>query len=219
MTKREMQPADQPVMPRWLWQGKLTPAFWTVSSVISMTVNVILIVALLVVGKQLFTLKQAVVPLVDGLNQNFVLMDKAVIATQVEVHDHIPVVFDLPVKADTDVVLSHDVLIRDARVNLSTGGLVIQNAPADIVLPKGTVLPIRLSIVVPVNTKVPVDLNVPVRIPLQETELHRPFVGLQQVVAPYKALLDGVPNSWGGLCARYPSLWCDFTWGMMDAVP
>ena len=219
MTKRELQVSERPAMPRWLWQGKLTPAFWTVSSVISMTVNVILIVVLLVVGKQLFALKQAVAPLVDGLNQNFVLMDKAVIATQVEVHDHIPVVFDLPVKANTDVVLSKDVLIRGARVNLTTGGLLIQNAPADIVLPKGTALPIRLSIVVPVNTKVPVDLNVPVRIPLRETELHRPFVGLQQVIAPYKALLDGVPDSWRGLCARYPSVWCDFTWGMMDAVP
>ncbi len=219
MTKRELQASERPAMPRWLWQGKLTPAFWTVSSVISMTVNVILIAALLVVGKQLFALKQAVAPLLDGLNQNFVLMDQAVIATRVEVHDHIPVVFDLPVKANTDVVLSHEVLIRNARVNLSTGGLVIQNAPADIVLPKGTVLPIRLSIVVPVNTKVPVDLNVPVRIPLRETELHRPFVGLQQVVAPYKALLDGVPNSWAELCGRYQSLWCDFTWGMMDAVP
>jgi hypothetical protein len=213
------QSHERPVMPRWLWQGKLTPAFWTVSSVVSMTVNVILIVVLLVVGKQLFTLKQAVVPLVEGLNQNFVLMDKAVIATQVEVHDHIPVVFDLPVKADTDVVLSQEVLIRNAHVNLSTGGLVIRNAPADIVLPEGTVLPIRLSIVVPVNTKVPVDLNVPVKIPLRETELHRPFVGLQQVVAPYKALLDSVPDSWEGACERYPSLWCDFTWGMMDAVP
>ncbi len=219
MKNPEAQNGGRAAMPRWLWQGKLTPAFWTVSSVISMTVNIILIVALLLVGKQLFALKQAVVPLVDGLNKNFVLMDQAVIATQVEVHDHIPVVFDLPVKANTDVVLSRDVLIRNARVNLSTGGLVIQNAPADIVLPQGTRLPVRLSIVVPVNTKVPVDLNVPVRIPLRETELHRPFVGLQQVIAPYQGLLNDVPNSWEGLCARYPSLWCDFTWGMMDAVP
>ena len=219
MMKDEMQSPNRPPLPRWLWQGKVTPAFWTVSSVISMTVNVVLIAALLVVGKQLFTLKRAVAPLVDGLNQNFVLMDKAVIASHVEVHDHIPVTFDLPVKTDTEVVLSHDVLVRNARVNLSTGGLMIRNAPADIVLPKGTTLPIRLNITVPVNTKVPVDLDVPVKIPLRETELHRPFVGLQQVLAPYRALLDGVPDSWSGLCQRYPALWCDFTWGLMEAVP
>ncbi len=206
-------------VPRLLWQGKVLPAFWTVSSAISMAVNVILIAVLLIVGKQLFALKSAVSPLLDGLNDNFVLMDNAVIATRVEVHDQIPVVFDLPVDTDTNVVLSQDVVIRNARVNLMTGGLVIQSAPADIVLPKGTVLPIHLSIVVPVNTQVPVDLDVPVNIPLKETELHRPFVGLQQVVAPYKALLDGVPSSWDALCEQNPSLWCDFAAGMMEAVP
>ncbi len=204
---------------RWLWQGKVAPAFWTVASLISLTVNVILIAVLLAVGKHAFTLKKAVSPLLDGLNENFVLMDQAVIATHVEVHDQIPVVFDLPVEADTDVVLSKDVLIRNARVNLSTGGLLIQNAPADIVLPKGTRLPIRLSIVVPVNTKVPVDLDVPVHIPLRKTELHRPFVGLQHVVAPYQQLIDGIPDSWDALCGHDPALWCSLTRDVMKALP
>ncbi len=207
------------VLPPLLWQGKIAPAFWTVSSIISLTVNVILIAVLLIVGKQLFMLKSAVSPLLDGLNENFVLMDNAKITTHVEVHDQIPVVFDLPVEANTSVVLSEDVLIRGARVNLMTGGLLIQNAPADIVLPKGTSLPIQLSIVVPVNTQVPVDLDVPVNIPLRETELHRPFVGLQQVVSPYQSLVNGLPNSWDALCNQYPTLWCDFFAGMMDAVP
>ena len=210
---------EKKTLPPLLWQGKVAPAFWTVSSIISLTVNVILIAVLLIVGKQLFMLKSAVSPLLDGLNQNFVLMDNAKIATRVEVHDQIPVVFDLPVEATTSVVLSEDVLIRDARVNLMTGGLMIQNAPADIVLPKGTALPIQLSIVVPVNTQVPVDLDVPVNIPLSETELHQPFVGLQQVVSPYQTLVDGLPDSWDALCAQEPAPWCDFLAGMMDAVP
>jgi hypothetical protein len=38
---------------------------------------------------------------------------------------------------------------------------------------------------VPVKTTVPVTLNVPVDIPLEQTQLHEPFVGLQGVVAPY----------------------------------
>jgi len=206
-------------IPRLLWQGRVLPAFWTVSSAISMAVNVILIAVLLILGKQLFALKAAAAPLLDGLNDNFVLMDEAVITTRVEVHDQIPVVFDLPVKATTDVVLSEDVLIRSARVTLTTGGLFIQDAPADIVLPKGTVLPIHLDITVPVETEVPVDLDVPVNIPLKETELHRPFVGLQQVVYPYKALLDGVPDSWNAWCEQRPTLWCDFLAGIMEAIP
>ena len=173
---------EKKTLPPLLWQGKVAPAFWTVSSIISLTVNVILIAVLLIVGKQLFMLKSAVSPLLDGLNQNFVLMDNAKIATRVEVHDQIPVVFD-------------------------------------IVLPKGTALPIQLSIVVPVNTQVPVDLDVPVNIPLSETELHQPFVGLQQVVSPYQTLVDGLPDSWDALCAQEPAPWCDFLAGMMDAVP
>ena len=206
-------------VPRLLWQGRVLPAFWTVSSVISMIINVILIAVVLLLGKQLFAVKGTISPLLDGLNENFVLMDEAVIATHVEVHDQIPVVFDLPVKTTTNVVLSEDTLIRNARVTLATGGLFIQDAPADIVLPRGTVLPIHLDITVPVETEVPVDLDVPVNIPLKETELHRPFVGLQQVVAPYKALVDDIPDSWDAWCAEHPSLWCDFVAGMMDALP
>ncbi|NPA92228.1 MAG: hypothetical protein GXO56_00935 [Chloroflexi bacterium] len=216
-TAHKTPPQDE--MPRFLWQGKFGPAFWTVSSLISMTINIVLIAILLIMAKQLFTLKQAMVPLVNGLDENFKLMDEAVITTHVEVHDEIPVVFDLPVKANTSVVLSRDVLIRNAKVDLRTGGLIIKNAPADIVLPKGTVLPIVLDITVPVNTQVPVDLDVPVNIPLRETDLHKPFVGLQQVVYPYKNLLDNSPNSWNDVCERRSSLMCDFFLGMLETVP
>ena len=204
---------------RWLWQRKIAPAFWTVASAISLTVNVILIALLLAVGKQAFMLKKAISPLLGGLNENFVLMDEAVIATHVEVHDQIPVVFDLPVETNTEVVLSNDVLIRNARVNLATGGLLIQNAPADIVLPKGTRLPIRLSIVVPVDTHVPVDLDVPVKIPLRETELHRPFVGLRHVVASYQHVVNSIPDSWDVFCGHDPRLWCSLTRDVMQAIP
>jgi len=43
---------------------------------------------------------------------------------------------------------------------------------------------------VPVTTTVPINLNVPVDIPLQQTELHKPFIGLQQVVAPFYQMLQ-----------------------------
>ncbi len=210
-------PPDE--MPRFLWQGKFGPAFWTVSSLISMTINIVLIALLLIMAKQLFALKQALVPLVDGLDRNFVLMDKAVISTHVEVHDEIPVVFDLPVKTKTSVVLSHDVVIHNTKVDLHTGGLLIKDAPADIVLPKGTVLPIVLDITVPVKTQVPVDLDVPVNIPLSETDLHEPFVGLQEVLAPYKRLLHQTPNSWDELCPPSSSVFCDFFSGMLYSMP
>ena len=182
--------------PRFLWQGKLGPAFWTIASLISLSVNLILIVALILLGKELFSIKALVSnQLIGGLYQNFIKMDQARITTTVEVNDTIPVVFDLPVQTDTVVVLTQPTRIKGANVNLSTGGLSIR-APANIVLPAGTELPVALNIVVPVNTTVPVKLTVPVDIPLQQTELHEPFVGLQDVVAPYYDLLSSPPDSW-----------------------
>ena len=55
--------------------------------------------------------------------------------------DEIPVQFDLGIVQETTVVLSEDVTINGARVDLNTGGLNIYNAPATVVLPAGTNLP------------------------------------------------------------------------------
>jgi hypothetical protein len=56
-------------------------------------------------------------------------------------------------------------------------------------LPAGTNLPVHLELTVPVKASIPVSLNVPVDIALSETELHEPFTGLQDVVAPFYWLL------------------------------
>ncbi len=200
---------------RLLWQGKFGPAFWTIASLISISVNIVLIVLLILIGRELFSIKELVSDqLLGGLYQNFVKMDQARITTSVEVNDTIPVVFDLPVQTDTVVVLTQPTRIKGATVNLSTGGLTIR-APANIVLPEGTELPVSLNIVVPVNTTVPVKLTVPVDIPLQQTELHEPFVGLQNVVAPYHNLLASPPNSWQDtpLCAPEGDWLCNWLIG------
>ena len=61
---------------------------------------------------------------------------------------------------------------------------------------QGTELPVSLDITVPVDKEVPVVLTVPVDIPLNETELHEPFVGLKEVIEPYKVMLDDLPDEW-----------------------
>jgi hypothetical protein len=81
-------------------------------------------------------------------------------------------------------------------VNLRTGGLTITNAPTSIILPAGTELPVALDFVLPVQASIPVNLTVPVDIPLNETELHEPFVGLQEVISPYNEMLSASPRSW-----------------------
>ena len=180
---------------------KFGPAFWTIASVISMTVNVVILIVLLVVLKLLggpkATLSLAqdqATGLLGGLYQNFVKMDAASIKTTIHVEKEIPVQFSLNVSGPSDVTLSRDVSISGALVTVNTGGLNINNARANIVLPAGTVLPIFIqNLVVPVDQKVLAVLDVPVNIPLNQTELHDPFVGLQKVVEPYYCLLQ--PNT------------------------
>lgn len=173
------------------------PRFWTIASIISLTVNGILALVLigLVLGLMRYGLSVSSMlsmgdSLLGGLYTNFEKMDRASIQTNVEVNTTIPVVFDLQLNQQTDVVLSQDLTIENALVTVNTGGLNITQANTTIVLPQGTTLPIVLNLLVPVNTTVPVTLNVPVDIPLSQTQLHEPFTGLQEVVKPFYCMIN-----------------------------
>jgi hypothetical protein len=160
-------------------------------------------VILVILGNQLFIIKKMVgLDLIGGLYANFVKMDQASIKTNITVSDQIPINFNLPISQDTVVTLLQPTSINGARVSLNTGGLAINNAPADIVLPAGTNLPVHIEMVVPVQQTVPINLNVPVDIPLNQTELHEPFTGLQQVISPFFWLLK---PEWAS-CKDVPAL-------------
>jgi hypothetical protein len=152
--------------------------------------------------------------IMGGLYTNFVKMDSAHIRTSIlvsdtiqvkdtiQVNDTIPVVFDLPLKQNTKIKLTKDTPVKGTTIYLNGAAV-----PLDLVLPKGTELTIALNMTVPVNQElpitlnvpvmlnVPVHMNVPVDIPLEQTQLHEPFVGLQNVVGPYYGLLSGLPAS------------------------
>jgi hypothetical protein len=168
-------------------------------------------------GRNLFELKASISDgLVNGLYNNFVMMDKAHIVTTIpvqttiQVQDTIPVVFDLPLNQDTQVNLTQNTTINGATIYLNGAAV-----PIDIVLPAGTPLQINLDLVVPVsqtvpiNVSVPVNLTVPVDIALDQTDLHQPFVGLQGVLEPYRELMGVVPNSVEqvSLCNHWWSGW------------
>lgn len=202
--------AAVPAQPRARREWKFLPAFWTVTGVISLTFNVILIVILLSLATQVFALKAVLQDqLIGGLAKNFALMDQAHIVTNVKINTQVPAKFSLPLETDTSVTLTKDTTIKTAKVTLATGGLQIINAPTNIILPAGTVLPIHLSLNVPVDQQIPVVLNVPIDIPLEQTELHQPFVGLQNVVRPYQTLLDAIPGTWAEIiCGSEPNDFC-----------
>ena len=171
------------------------PPFWTIASLLSLSVNLILFVALVVVWMKIPSINMGGVTnigvsLLGGLYTNFEKMDRAHITRIVPVEATIPVKFDLAINQQTTVVLSQDVTIENARVTVSTGGLNITRALTTIVLPQGTNLPIVLNFTVPVETTVPVNLNVNVDIPLSETQLHEPFLGLRNVVQPFYCLIN-----------------------------
>lgn len=173
------------------------PPFWTIASALSLIINLILIIALLVVWVNLQALGIGFSNalnlgngLLGGLYANFEKMDRAHITTNIPVQTEIPVQFDLQLNQQTNVVLSQDVTINNALVTVKTGGMNITNALTTIVLPQGTNLPVVLNLTVPVDKMVPVSLNVAVDIPLEQTQLHEPFVGLQDVVKPFYCMLE-----------------------------
>jgi hypothetical protein len=191
------------------------PAFWTIASIMSITVNIILLVVLLLMLQMLGRVQalgvygtDQISGLLGGLYTNFVKMDQASIRTNIHVEKEIPVQFSLNVSGPTNVTLSQSVTIRGATVGVQTGGLIIRDANATIILPAGVVLPINIeNLVVPVDQKVPAVLDVPVDIPLSQTELHEPFVGLQKVVEPWYCLIqpDATVNGLQ-VCAPDPTL-------------
>ncbi len=176
------------------------PRLWTTASLISLTINLLMTVVLIILIISVYRLKldmekvmgasTALMGLPRGLYTNFELMERATIETNVVVDATIPVKFDLQLNQATNVILSQDVTITNAKVTVNTGGLNISQANTTIILPAGTVLPVNLNLTVPVDKQVPVTLNVPVNIPLSATSLNDPFIGLQEVIKPLYCILE-----------------------------
>ena len=187
---------------------RLLRAFWTFTGILSLIVNVVLIAILLVALRMLgalqLTANDQFSGVLGGLYLNFVRMDEATISTNIPVNAAIPLDIVVPVKTTTRIVLADATTINNAHVVINTGGVDI-DADAVVTLPAVTPLNVILDFPLPVKTdpnnnqiQVPISLNVPVNIPLKDTQLHEPFVGLQEVVKPYFCLVE--PNAvWNGI--------------------
>jgi len=193
VAKAKDQYDQSPRVQKITYQGKFLPAFWTVACIFSLAFNIILIAVLISFGRNFFELKAVVTDgLVDSVSKNLALMDKAHIVTTVRVdttvqlHDNLPVVFNLPLVQDTQVTLVQD-------TNVSGTTLInLAPVPLDFTLPAGTPLQINLDMTIPVSQSVPVNLSVPVSVvvPLDlavdQTDLHQSIVGLQSAIEPIK---------------------------------
>ena len=191
-----------PIISSWIWY-RVGSRDETTGSIFSIGLNVVLLIILLVVFVNLYRVRLTdftkIGPdLLGGLYTNFEKMDAAHITSTIPVETTIPVKFDLHLNQGTNVVLSQDTRINGVLITVNTGGLNITNAVANIILPKGAVLPVVLDLTVPVDTTVPVVMNVPVDIPLNQTQLHEPFAGLQQVVGPLYCLFEPSAQNMNG---------------------
>ena len=178
---------------------KLGPPFWTVTGILSLVVNAILIAVLLVLYNTLGQLQNLQgtasnigASVLGGMYSNFEKMDRATIKTVIPVDAQIPLDISVPVQTTTQITLAETVNIPNAQVVINTGGLNI-NSNARVTLLAGTPLMVNLNFNLPVQTTIPVHLEVPVNIPMAETELHEPFVGLQEVVRPWYCIVE--PNA------------------------
>ncbi len=172
------------------------PAFWTIASLFSMTLNIVLIVIVLLLVQQVGSLSgvlNVANNLLSGLYTNFEKMYQAHIRATIPVSTQVPVQLEVCIRRETSVTLTRDVGITNARVTVQSGGLTITNALTNIRLPAGVDLPIALDLCVPVEAQIPVKLNVRTDIPIAQTELGEPIQGLMDTVRPIYCLLQ--PNA------------------------
>lgn len=179
------------------WHGKPWQAFKTFAILFSFMMNLVLLIVLLLIAPLIIPIVHNIAkPIVGGLNGSFVDMSNATIERTISVEDEMPIAFTLPLAAETDVVLAENVPLSGvpATFTLPGGGGAI-NGNVALTLPEGLVLPVSLALDVPVDQQIPVALDVAVEIPLQETELGKPFNTLQALFEPLDGLLSGLPES------------------------
>ncbi len=180
-------PIAGPVKPGF----QFLPAFWTIASLISMTVNIVLLAVLIgaMHSLNISGFGRMGTGLVGGLYSNFEKMDAAHIKTTIPVQSSIPLNMSIPVQTTTNISLANAVEIPNAHVKISTGTFNIDSA-ADVTLPAGTALNVVLNFNVPVQSSVPIALNVPVDIPLNSTDLHPAITGLESTIKPLYCMLS-----------------------------
>ena len=190
------QPYEEPPAPGPF--SRFLPAFWTIASLFSMVVNVILIALILIlfdmVGVLQNTANDQLSGLMGGLYQNFEKMERATISRTIPVDANIPLNIMVPVQArNATISLAQPADIRNVRVVIDMPGFHLDSPATRVILPAGTPLIVDFDLQLPVQNTIPVHLDVPVNIPLRETQLYEPFVGLQDVIEPWYCLVE--PNA------------------------
>jgi len=202
-TMQMSAPKPPPVDNSSSGNNRFLPAFWTIASIVSLSVNAILIILVVSLLRGLGSIDTASLGagLVGGLYTNFERMDQAHIKATIPVQTSIPLNMTVPVQTTTGITLAKDVTIPGAHVKITTALFNI-DAPASVTLPAGTSLDVAMNFNLPVQADVPVTLNVPVDIALHDTDLHPAIAGFQDTLRPLYCMINpsGLSLSGGPVC-------------------
>ncbi len=173
--------------------------FWdaakSLSLLVSMIINAVLIIIVAVLIQQVGAIKHTLGSVLGQLDAAFQGLGETVIQTTIPISQSVPVVFDLPLKQDTYVTTNSAVPIN-TQATFSLGQFGSINGTVSLNLPTGTQLPVHLELTVPVSNVLPVVFNQSVAIPLAPS-------GMQPVVDKLRSALGPILNLVGQLPDRF----------------
>jgi len=186
-------PAVQPEKPRKSRPRKFWDAAKTITLIVSMFIDLILIVAVVILANQVGSIKMTLNTVLGQLDSAFEDLGQVVITDTIKISHQVPVQFDLPLKQDTVVTTLAPVPIS-TQATFSLGQFGSINGTVSLQLPPGTSLPVHLEITVPVSNVIPVVFDQPVRIPLAEKGLGSVVTKLRAALAPIIGVVQQMPD-------------------------
>jgi hypothetical protein len=171
--------------------------FWdaakTLTLLVSMIINLILIIAIVILANQVGAIKLTLNSVLGQLDSAFEGLGQAVVSDTIKINQQVPVQFDLPLKQDTVVTTQGPVPIN-TQATFSLGQFGSINGTVSLQLPAGTSLPVHLEMTVPVSNSIPVVFDQPVSIPLAEKGLGPVVAKLRAALRPIIGLVQQMPD-------------------------
>ena len=185
--------AAQPEQHRKSQPRKFWDAAKTITLIVSMFIDLILIVAVIILANQVGAIKMTLNSVLGQLDSAFEDLGQVVITETIKINQRVPVRFDLPLKQDTVVTTQSPVPIS-TQATFSLGQFGSINGTVSLQLPPGTSLPVHLELTVPVSNVIPVVFDQPVRIPLAEKGLGSVVTKLRAALSPIIGVVQQLPD-------------------------
>jgi hypothetical protein len=171
--------------------------FWdaakTLTLIVSMFINLILIITVVILANQVGSIKMTLSSVLGQLDSAFEGLGDAVISDTIKISQLVPVQFELPLNQDTVVTTQAPVPIN-TQATFSLGQFGSINGVVSLQLPAGTSLPVHLELTVPVSNAIPVVFDQPVTIPLAEKGLGPVVAKLRAALSPIIGLVQQLPD-------------------------